>query len=83
MSSSISRDVVTFALDAQTEYDSAKPLFVNAHNSSQFLTAAQFEQLVRTLIAGFAAQGIKRGDVVLLHTGNNVFTALFYLSCPF
>ncbi|OJJ71092.1 hypothetical protein ASPBRDRAFT_179133 [Aspergillus brasiliensis CBS 101740] len=78
MESPHSHDVVTFALDAQVEYDPCKPLFIDPQEPSRSLNATQFRFLVHTLIAGLKAHGLNRGDCVLLHSGNNVlYTAIF------
>ncbi|PYI03692.1 acetyl-CoA synthetase-like protein [Aspergillus sclerotiicarbonarius CBS 121057] len=78
MSTPLSHDVVTFALEAQAEYDPCEPLFIDGHEPSRSLNAPQFRFLVHSLIAGFKAHAMQPGDCVLIHTGNNVlYTALF------
>ncbi|PYI34251.1 acetyl-CoA synthetase-like protein [Aspergillus indologenus CBS 114.80] len=78
MGSATYHDVVSFALDPQEEYEPDLPLFIDAQDPAQSLNREQFSLLVRTLIAGFHAQGLAEGDCVLLHTGNHLlYTALF------
>ncbi|RAK95495.1 acetyl-CoA synthetase-like protein [Aspergillus ibericus CBS 121593] len=72
MNTPLSRDVVTFALEAQAEYDPCEPLFIDAHEPSLSLNATQFRFLVHSLIAGFKANAMQPGDCVLVHMGNNI-----------
>lgn len=65
-------DLLTFTFCGPTPYNQYQPLFIDAEDPSRSFTAAQFRQLVRTLIAGFKANNIQQGDCVLLHLGNSV-----------
>jgi len=61
-------DIVTFALDGPKNYDkSSKPLYIEAEDTSRFLTCHQTIQLTRRLIAGFKHVGLQPGDRVLVH----------------
>ncbi|KAJ6119639.1 hypothetical protein N7523_003919 [Penicillium sp. IBT 18751x] len=72
-------DLLTFTFCGPTPYDQFQPLFIDAEDPSRSFTAAQFRQLVRTLIAGFKANNIQQGDCVLLHLGNSIlYPALFF-----
>ncbi|KAK9420106.1 hypothetical protein SUNI508_06634 [Seiridium unicorne] len=66
-------DLVSFALDAQASYSSEKPLYINAENPTVSLSASQTKCLVKQLIAGLNAAGLKRGDSVLVCVPNNCF----------
>ncbi|KAI1843048.1 hypothetical protein JX265_005172 [Neoarthrinium moseri] len=66
-------DIVSFALDAQASYNSDKPLYIDAADSSVSLSATQTECLVKQLIAGFRAAGLRKGDPVLVCMPNNCF----------
>ncbi|KAJ6076083.1 hypothetical protein N7499_008064 [Penicillium canescens] len=73
-----SHDVVSFALDAQAHYDTSEALIIDAHEPDRALSGAQLKLLVRTLMAGFRAHGVKKGDCVLVNLRNNVlYTAIF------
>ncbi|KAJ5347615.1 hypothetical protein MYU51_003665 [Penicillium brevicompactum] len=75
----INSDLLSFTFEGPKPYTSNQPLFIDAEDTSRSFTAAQFRQLVQTLIAGFKAYGIQRGDCVLLHLGNSiVYPALFF-----
>jgi non-ribosomal peptide synthetase component E (peptide arylation enzyme) len=65
-------DLLTFTFGGPKPYNPNQPLFIDAEDASRSFTAAQFRQLVRTLIAGLKAHNIQQGDCVLLHLGNSV-----------
>lgn len=65
-------DLLSFTFEGPKPYTPNQPLFIDAGDPSRSFTAAQFRQLVQTLIAGFKTHGIQRGDCVLLHLGNSV-----------
>lgn len=65
-------DLLTFTFYGPSPYNQYAPLFIDAEDPSRSFTAAQFRQLVRTLIAGFKAHNVQQGDCVLLHLGNSV-----------
>lgn len=65
-------DLLTFTFCGPTPYNQNQPLFIDAEDPSRSFTAAQFRQLVRTLITGLKAHNVRQGDCVLLHLGNSV-----------
>lgn len=65
-------DLLTFTFCGPTPYNQNQPLFIDAEDPSRSFTGTQFRQLVRTLIAGFKAHGLQKGDAVLLNLGNSV-----------
>lgn len=69
---SVYTDLLTFAFHGPKPYSGQQPLFIDAEDPSRALTARQFRQLVRTLIAGLQAHHVQRGDCVLVHLGNSV-----------
>ncbi|CAG7928914.1 unnamed protein product [Penicillium olsonii] len=72
-------DLLSFTFGGPKPYNLNQPLFIDAEDPSRSFTAAQFRQLVQTLIAGFKAHNIQPGDCVLLHLGNSiVYPALFF-----
>ncbi|KAJ6113086.1 hypothetical protein N7512_008410 [Penicillium capsulatum] len=71
-------DLLTFAFCGPARYNQNQPLYINAEDPSRSFTGAQFQQLVRTLIAGFKAHHVQQGDCVLVHLGNSIlYPALF------
>jgi non-ribosomal peptide synthetase component E (peptide arylation enzyme) len=72
MMKSLGSDLVSFAFDSQVKVNRRTPLYIDAECSSRSLNTTQIRTLVRKLIAGFKAAGLKRGDRVLVHLFNNV-----------
>ncbi|KAJ6081295.1 hypothetical protein N7499_006169 [Penicillium canescens] len=79
MGSDVYTDLLTFTFGGPKPYNTNQPLFIDAEDPSRSFTAAQFRQLVRTLIAGLKAHNVQSGDCVLLHLGNSIlYPALFF-----
>lgn len=72
MPSQVYSDLLSFTFDGPKPYNQNQPLFIDAEDPSRSFTAAQFRQLVRTLIAGLKAHNVQPGDCVLVHLGNSV-----------
>jgi hypothetical protein len=72
-------DVVSFALDDRpVNYDSQRPLYVDAENPSWAINSRQLRLLVRSLISGLRhVTDVGDGDCVLVNLPNNV-SYLFY-----
>lgn len=69
-----SMDLVSFAFDAQEEYNEHKPLFIDAQCPELCVSASLARSLVKTMIAGLRNKGLQKGDAVLLCIGNHVST---------
>ncbi|KAI2775339.1 hypothetical protein DTO012A8_70 [Penicillium roqueforti] len=79
MPSQVYSDLLSFTFDGPKPYNQNQPLFIDAEDPSRSFTAAQFRQLVRTLIAGLKAHNVQPGDCVLVHLGNSIlYPALFF-----
>ena len=65
-------DLLTFAFDSPCEVDEQKPIYIEAENPIWSLNKSQTRILVRRLIAGFLAAGLRKGDSVLVALANNV-----------
>jgi len=65
-------DLVSYAFAKQRAYDPQTKLFISADDPSLNLTADETIALVKKLIAGLQAAGLKKGDAVLLHLANHV-----------
>lgn len=67
-------DVVSFALDDRpVDYDSQRPLYVDAENPSRAINSRQLRLLVRSLISGLRhGADVRDGDCVLVYLPNNV-----------
>ncbi|KAL6720094.1 hypothetical protein ACLMJK_002015 [Lecanora helva] len=63
-----------------TSYDQDKPIYVDAHNESTRISHRQAKSLVKRLIGGLHARGIRPGDSVCVHAFNNVYYSLAWLA---
>ncbi|KAI1881397.1 hypothetical protein JX265_000223 [Neoarthrinium moseri] len=71
-------DVVSFAFDKQKAFDNGKPLYIDAEDPRRSLDYTQTRQLVRRIIAGLRAHGLRKGETVLVHLFNNyAYPAMF------
>lgn len=72
-------DVLSFALDDRpVNYDSQRPLYIDAENPSWAINYRQLRLLVRSLISGLRhGADVKEGDCVLVNLPNNVGYPVF------
>lgn len=47
-------------------------IYVDAANPSRSISCRQAKSIIRKMVAGFHAAGLKKGDCVLLHSFNDV-----------
>ncbi|KAK8116898.1 uncharacterized protein PG998_005179 [Apiospora kogelbergensis] len=79
MSKPTALDFVSFAFDAQRDYEATKPLFIDAQVPDRSLNSIQARSLVRRLVSGFRAAGLGKGEGVLVSVSNNyLYAALLY-----
>lgn len=77
-------DIVSWVLNNHT-YDQHSPIYIDPDRPTRSLTATETRSLVKKLIAGLKAAGLKKGDVVCVNAFNDVRTAttrLGHFSCP-
>lgn len=65
------KDIISWYFD-DPQCDPDKPIYIDALDPSRHYTHRQARSLVRKLVAGFRAQGLETGDVVCIHSFNNV-----------
>ncbi|KAK4947388.1 hypothetical protein LTR10_013756 [Elasticomyces elasticus] len=75
-----STDILTFAFANLGQYDKDKPVFINAKNPSESISASQAYRVVCQLVKGLKALGIKEGDCVCLHSYNNIWYPIIWLA---
>ena len=71
-------DVLTY-LFGNGEDISEEPLWVNAADSNKYLSARTGLQWIKRLAIGLDKLGVKRGEVVMIVTPNNIFVPVAYL----
>ncbi len=64
--------MLTFTFESPYQVDELKPIYIDAEAPARNLNKSQTRTLVRKLIAGFQAQGLKQGDCILVVLANNV-----------
>ncbi|KAK5073520.1 hypothetical protein LTR64_007343 [Lithohypha guttulata] len=75
-------DVVSFSFCKQNCFEQDQPLLVDAENPSRSLNYESAKALVRKLVAGFWASGLREGDSVMCHMSNTyIYPALFMGIC--
>ena len=71
-------DVLTY-LFGNGEDLSEEPLWVNAADSNEYLSARTGLQWIKRLAIGLDKLGVKKGEVVMIVTPNNIFVPVAYL----
>ncbi|KIX99185.1 uncharacterized protein Z520_04761 [Fonsecaea multimorphosa CBS 102226] len=75
-----STDILTFAFANLCQYDNSCPIFIDANEPSNRISAQQALQTVRQLIHSLRALGLKDGECVCLHAFNNIWYPLIWLA---
>ena len=71
-------DILTY-LFKNGEDLSEEPLWVNAADSNKYLSARTGLQWIKRLAIGLDKLGVKKGEVVMIVTPNNIFVPVAYL----
>ena len=64
-------DLVSWTLGNEN-YDQDRKIYIDPDNPTRFITANGARCMVRKLVAGFKAIGLRPGDCVCLHAFNDV-----------
>jgi acyl-CoA synthetase (AMP-forming)/AMP-acid ligase II len=62
------------------DYDLDKAIYIDAHDPDHALSHNQCLSIVRKLVAGLRACGVRPGDTVCLHSYNHIYYSLIYLA---
>ncbi|KAJ5921644.1 hypothetical protein N7454_009118 [Penicillium verhagenii] len=73
------KDLLSFIFD-DPPYDQDLPIYVDAKNPSRSISCNQARVLIRKLIAGLRAAGLRRGDCVLIHSFNDINYSILVLA---
>lgn len=65
------KDLISWYFD-NPKVDDDKPVYIDAQNPKRSYTFGQARSTVKKLAAGFRKAGLKKGDVVCLHSFNDV-----------
>ena len=65
------KDLISWYFD-EPRCDTDKPIYIDALDPTRYYTQRQAKDTIRKLVAGFRAQGLRKGDVVCIHSFNSV-----------
>lgn len=65
------KDIISWYFD-EPRCDPDTPIYIDALDPTHHYTHRQARSTVRKLVAGFKAHGLRKGDVVCIHSFNNV-----------
>ncbi|KAF2718043.1 AMP-binding enzyme [Polychaeton citri CBS 116435] len=73
------KDIASWTFD-EISYDWDKPIYIEAQNPKNFITARRAKELIRQLVAGFHAlpSGLNKGDVISIHSFNDIHYPIFF-----
>ena len=71
-------DILTHLFDS-SESLSDKPLWINAADTSQYLSPLTALQWIKRLAIGLDRLGVRRSEVVMIVTPNHIFVPIAYL----
>ncbi|KAL3429387.1 hypothetical protein BDV09DRAFT_44458 [Aspergillus tetrazonus] len=72
-------DILTYIF-ANPSYDPNKPVYVDVSNPARSISLAQARTIIRQLIAGLRAWGVKEGDCVAIHSFNDIYYSMLVLA---
>lgn len=72
-------DILSYIFD-KPEYDQNKPIYIDVHNPSRSISCNQARTIIRKLIAGFRAVGVKEGDCIAIHSFNDILYCMLVLA---
>lgn len=71
-------DLITWTFD-HCAYDKDRPIYIDADNTSRSLSWTQSRTVVRQLVAGFRAAGLRPGDCVSIAAFNDIMYCMLFL----
>ncbi|KAH8585761.1 hypothetical protein B0O99DRAFT_696168 [Bisporella sp. PMI_857] len=72
------KDLLSWCFD-DIPYDWDKPIYVDPNDPSRTISARQAKLIIRKLVAGFHAAGLKAGDCVCLNSFNDIQYSMVFL----
>ncbi|QKX61466.1 uncharacterized protein TRUGW13939_08614 [Talaromyces rugulosus] len=73
------KDILSYIFD-KPAYNQDKPIYVDVHKPSRSISCNQARRIIRQLIAGLRAAGVKQGDCVALHSFNDIYYCMLVLA---
>ncbi|KAG4429423.1 hypothetical protein IFR05_015097 [Cadophora sp. M221] len=72
------KDLISWTFD-EPRFDRDEPIYIDAKDASRSISSNQARVLIRKLVAGFHAAGLKKGDCVCLHSFNDIYYPILFL----
>lgn len=72
------QDILSWTFD-DLNYDWDEPIYIDGNNPTNSISARQARSLIRKLVAGFRAIGIRKGDCVCMNSFNDIQYPIFFL----
>ncbi|KAI7287193.1 acetyl-CoA synthetase-like protein [Hortaea werneckii] len=72
------QDILSWTFD-NYKHDWNDPIYIDALDPKNSISAHQAKRMIRQLVAGFNALGIKRDDCVCIHSFNSIYYPMFFL----
>ena len=72
------KDILSWIFD-DLSYDQDDPIYIDALNPENTVSARQARSMIRKLVAGFRSIGVQEGDCVCINSFNDIHYPLFFL----
>ncbi|KAF2806774.1 AMP-binding enzyme [Mytilinidion resinicola] len=73
------KDILSWTFD-NPQFDQDKKIYIDAVNPSRSITAREARTLIRKMVAGLRAAGLQKEDCVYLHSFNDIYYPIIFLS---
>ncbi|OOQ89559.1 putative AMP-binding enzyme [Penicillium brasilianum] len=73
------KDLLSYIFD-DPPYDQDKPIYIDVRDPTRSISCNQARKLIRQLIAGLRASGVRPGDCVLIHSFNDINYSILVLA---
>ncbi|KAJ5875745.1 uncharacterized protein N7473_013092 [Penicillium subrubescens] len=73
------KDLLSYIFD-DPPYDQDKPIYIDVRDPKRSISCNQARTLIRSLIAGMRASGLRQGDCVLIHSFNDINYSILVLA---
>jgi len=71
-------DILSWSFD-NLDYDWDAPIYIDALDPKNSISARQAHSLIRKLVAGFRALGVQKGDCICINSVNDIHYPIFFL----
>ncbi|KAJ5355535.1 uncharacterized protein N7496_012747 [Penicillium cataractarum] len=73
------KDLLSYIFD-DPPYDLDKPIYIDVRDPTRSISCNQARKLIRRLVAGLRASGVRPGDCVLIHSFNDINYSILVLA---